>query len=105
MDFELDDDFDLEIENGDFVIDETGDLDIELLLMTAPGNWKQNPLTGFGINNVINGPLSVAQAREYERQIMLQLIADGFQVQTLDVIVGDNNQLQDINIEASRNEP
>jgi len=75
----LDDDLDLRIENGDFVIGPSDEQHIELLLRSAPGHWKKNPLIGANLAQDINGFFD----GEARKRIRLTLQADGYTTERL----------------------
>ncbi len=63
--------------NGDFNIGFSDEQHIEDILMSAPGHIKNSPLTGVAIVKYINSPLSPATVSKLEKDIKLQLTADG----------------------------
>ena len=75
IDVMLDADFDLLIENGDFVLGHDEAQRAALIIATYPGNWKQWPLTGVGQARLLNGPID----GQLRRDITMQLQADGLQ--------------------------
>lgn len=74
-------DFDLEIKNGDFVIGDSENQSVELLLVSSPGDWKQYPQVGCDIQKSLKGNIS----RFLERNISVQLQADGFKIDSLEI--------------------
>lgn len=56
QDILLDADFELLIERGDFVVGESKEQDIALILDSMPGAWKQHPLLGVGIRKNLSMP-------------------------------------------------
>ncbi len=72
---------DLEISNGDFVISDSSEQSVKLLLISKPSDFKENPQIGCDLQNALKGKIS----RFLERNIIVQLEADGFKVETLDV--------------------
>ncbi|MEO6901543.1 MAG: oxidase [Bacteroidia bacterium] len=72
----LDDDNDLEIQNGDFVISLSDQQHVVLILNTTVGEWKLSPLTGVGIQKYIS---SSGQQQTLKRSIEVQLQADGYE--------------------------
>jgi hypothetical protein len=81
MDIKLSEDFDLIIENGDFVIN-TNDLQQrqELLLLTDKSEWRESPLIGVGAANYL---LDDKDAAALSAEIKRQFEADGQQVSLL----------------------
>lgn len=94
----LDDNNDLLIKNGDFVIRESDSQHIQLIIESAFGSWKQFPLCGVGINKYIK---SSGQQSALKREIRVQLEADGM---TNVNITSNSSELFDLTITADRNE-
>ncbi|WP_348814061.1 hypothetical protein [Flavobacterium maritimum] len=74
-DFLLDDNGNMLIANGDFVIGDSEAQDVELLIKSSKGAWKEHPLTGVGIAQLIK---SKATEVRIKRDINEQLMLDGF---------------------------
>lgn len=53
-DFLLDDNFDLIISQGDFMVGDTEETDIELLLYCSPGQNRLYPESGIGLFKYLN---------------------------------------------------
>jgi hypothetical protein len=68
-------DYDLAISDGDFVIGESDNQHIELIIQTATGAWKQFPTLGVGI---IRYSGSTGQINTLRREINVNLKADGY---------------------------
>lgn len=81
IDLIYDENKELLIKDGDLVLGESDYQHVELLLSTEPGEWKESPLTGVGINKHINGKLD----GDLKRLIALQLEADGFQASGIEI--------------------
>jgi len=66
----LDTNYDASVQNGDFAIGESTRQHQQLLLVTQPGEWKQNPTIGIGIENFLldDGNLSRDLTAEVRRQ-------------------------------------
>lgn len=92
-DFIIEDD--LEIENGDFRIDEASQQNLTHILLSQKGSFKEYPILGVGLTRYINSPDSTARLR-LENEIDKQLIYDNFNVKTLDV-----NDLKNIKIDGN----
>ena len=75
-DFLLDDNLDLRIANGDFVIGESDRQHQRLLLVTDKGMWKENPATGVGVDRYLESEDPGLLLRE----IRLQFSKDGMTV-------------------------
>jgi len=63
----LDTDNDILIKNGDLVIGDSKEQEVNLLLLTQAGDWKHDPLAGVGLLELINEELS-----EYEMKQVLK---------------------------------
>jgi hypothetical protein len=63
--------------DGDFNITECDEQNIRSVLLAHPGHFKMSPLIGVGIQQFQNAPLSPAGIASLEREIILQLQADG----------------------------
>ena len=68
-------DYDLAISDGDFVVGESDNQHIELIINTATGAWKQYPTLGVGI---IKYSGSTGQINSLRRDININLKADGY---------------------------
>ena len=77
----LDDDGDLKIINGDFVIGEAEVQSVERLLISKPGEWKEFPQVGCDIKKSMNGSIG----RFLERNVRVQLESDGFSIEKLNI--------------------
>lgn len=73
-DFLLDDSGDLLITNGDFEVGESSMQEIQDLIMSYPGWWKQFPLAGCAAPNYINSP---GTGQGLSNSITQQLKLDG----------------------------
>jgi hypothetical protein len=71
----LDEDDDLLIEGGDLVVDESAEQEVGLLLRTNQGDWRNNPLTGFGLDRRTRNEVN---RTEFARDLQGQLELDGF---------------------------
>jgi hypothetical protein len=75
-DFELNSENDLMIVNGDFHIGSSANNDIQLLIVSTPGDWRQYPKCGADATSEINS----SDAYAFKLRIEEQLRADGFEV-------------------------
>ncbi|PIF44928.1 hypothetical protein CLU96_1927 [Chryseobacterium sp. 52] len=75
----LTEDYDLQIKNGDFVIGDSQEQSVELLLLSKQGEFKNNPEAGCDILSAKNGIIE----RFLDREIRVQLDADGFQLDNM----------------------
>lgn len=95
-DFILGGDDDIQIKDGDFVVDESDAQHIQHIIMSSPGDWKQFPFIGLDTIAHINAPeTDIDKLRKY---IKLQLQSDGYNVEEISI-----NSFEDINIKAERN--
>lgn len=75
---------DLQVVNGDFFVGDSQNQSVEWLLKTMQGEWKQHPEAGCGLSKAQNGVID----RFLNRNIRVQLQADGFFVEKLNI--GEN---------------
>lgn len=78
-DFQLDNNHDLKITNGDFVIADSTDQNVELIFRITPGELKEHLETGVAIDRAINGNID----RFLDRTIRVQMAADGYAIDKL----------------------
>lgn len=90
QDILLDTDHLPQIANGDFVCGDSDDQHVELLLMATPGQFKENPLVGVGLQKYINKPTTTSV--QMKRNITVGLAADGYKVTKL-IPVGGSFEL------------
>lgn len=95
-DVSLSDSLDLEIENGDFLIKESDQTHIYLLMKTFQGSWKQFPLVGLGIDYYI---ASSGTRNLLARAMTVQMESDDYKVNEI-IINGDSSYY----IDAERND-
>lgn len=69
-------------ENGELVIGDSEQQDVELILATRPGDWKEHPTTGVNIHQYIKSREAQATVA---REVILQLKEDGFKVSKVEV--------------------
>ena len=86
IDILLDASNDLAFYNGDFKVGGADMHHIEVLLISAPGSFKQSPLTGANIRSLVSGKVDVAARRD----IKVQLAGDGYKVKNVSI---DNGTL------------
>lgn len=84
---------DIEIKNGDLVVGESTYQEIELLLTTKKGEWKQNPLVGGNLQQFLKQREGRTAAL---KEINIQLRNDGFTINKISI---SNNKL---NVDAER---
>lgn len=85
LDILLDETGDLAIERGDFVVGESDQQHLVLLLQTTQGEWRQDPLVGVGLARYLSSPYGPAQAAELSRNLSIQLQRDGYTIIELDL--------------------
>jgi hypothetical protein len=73
----VDDDLFISELSGDFVIAESDQQHISDILRSYPGEWKENPEIGVGLRGYFE---SAGKEQEIERNILVQLKADGYNV-------------------------
>lgn len=79
-DFLLDENGDLLIQNGDFVIGESNDQEVATLLQLNKGELKEFPILGPGLIRLINGNISEIELKQI---IKTELKRDGKSYQEL----------------------
>ena len=72
----LNNEYEVQVQNGDFLAGVSDNQHIALILATHAGEWKQYPLTGVGIDDVANDE----RFQYWENKIAAQLKADGLVV-------------------------
>ena len=72
----LNNEYEVQVQNGDFLTGVSDNQHIALILATHAGEWKQYPLTGVGIDDVANDE----RFQYWENKIAAQLKADGLVV-------------------------
>ncbi|WP_233860988.1 hypothetical protein [Tenacibaculum piscium] len=77
----LDQDGDLMLVNGDFVIGDASEQSVAQILISKSGQWKEYPQIGADIQKSQHGKID----RFLERNISVQLASDGFNVDTLEI--------------------
>ena len=79
----FDNDYDLAVLNGDFEIGESVEQEVEDIIISFPGWFKQFPLVGVSAPLYLKGP---ANLQNLQRNIQLQLQGDGKQVQQYSLV-------------------
>ncbi|WP_282628804.1 MULTISPECIES: hypothetical protein [Empedobacter] len=87
-DFKRTDEQDLEIINGDFVIDESDQQHIEDIFIAQKGEFKEFPQLGFGAINYLKTTIS---PYKFERDLRIQLEYDNYSNPTIDTTNGIEN--------------
>ena len=94
-DFKLNKNMDLEIKDGDFVTGDTDQQNIELILLSHKGSFKEYPILGVGITDYLKSPEIMSRLR-LENEISNQLEYDNFFTKAIDV-----NDLENIHIDGN----
>ncbi len=81
----LNTDGDLLVVDGDFAIGESNGDDIQLIIASTPGDWKQYPSCGANATAEINN----SDAYPFKLRIEEQLKADGFTVNSVKLNNGE----------------
>lgn len=97
IDVLLDDEMDLAIEGGDFVLADSEDQHQQLILIASQGSFRESPLTGVNVARYIKTGFTQAQIDTLKQKIRLQLQYDGY-VRSIVKI----NSFEDIQINAER---
>ncbi|MGJ1198828.1 hypothetical protein ACR777_05330 [Sphingobacterium spiritivorum] len=74
----LNDDFDLLIENGDFVYGESDEQHLQLIALLEPGQLRYSPLTGLSLFQRLQSPLNKIQQDRLRKDVYEQVEFDGY---------------------------
>lgn len=96
-DIMLNEERDVLIQNGDFVIAPSDAAHIEHLLLAWKGNYREFPLCGVGVARYLNASYNIESRAELKRDIQLQMQVDGYRKIEIDIKSFDN-----IRIDGSR---
>lgn len=83
--------FELELSNKQLSIGTTNEQNVQLILLTNKGEWKEHPVLGAGLLSYLH---SNASDMQIQRQIRLQLSLDNIKPKTLKV----NNKILTIEL-------
>lgn len=83
--------FELELSNKQLSIGTTNEQNVQLILLTNKGEWKEHPVLGAGLLSFLH---SNASDMQIQRQIRLQLSLDNIKPKTLQV----NNKILTIEL-------
>jgi hypothetical protein len=86
----FDDSWDLSVSNGDFAVGESTLQEVEDLIMSYPGWWKEYPLAGCAAPNYINSP---GTGQQLSNSINQQLKLDGKTLSSFSASVNANGTL------------
>ena len=73
----LDEDFDMQAKDGDFIVGDATLQHQQLLLLSQKGEFKQSPYVGVGISNFL---LDDANVHELHQEIQNQFEIDGMKI-------------------------
>ncbi len=76
----LDENMDVQVANGDFVIGDATLQNQKLLLLSEKGEWKQSPEMGVGLRSFL---LDDATVHELHQEIQKQFSLDGMKVKSI----------------------
>lgn len=93
----LDNDMDLAIERGDFVVGDAEEQHQQLILIASPGSFRESPLNGVNIITYLKTGFTQAQIDSLKQKIRLQLQYDGYARSVVEI-----NSFEDIQINAER---
>jgi hypothetical protein len=79
----LNDDYSLKCVNGDFATGDSDAQNVDLLLTSTKGSFKESPAVGVGLINFLKK--NVSSLREIRREIMVQLQNDGYKASNFEV--------------------
>lgn len=86
---------DLLIQNGDLVLGESNTQNVFDLINSAPGEFKQYPSIGLGINSYLNANVDETSLTQ---KIQIQLNGDGFNTQKMIVSFDNTNDTETIDV-------
>ena len=89
QDFLLDDEGDLLIQNGDFIVGSSDVQHVEDIINSFVGEWKQYPILGVGLLRYLNSE----NAQQASTNIKQQLQSDGYSLQSVSVNIDSDNNL------------
>lgn len=93
-DIALDDDLDLKIVDGDFVISESDQQNIQLIFLSHKGEFKQWPLLGFGASMFLKQ--GDFEKNEFLRALKENLAYDGYDDTDINIDNGFDNLIIEI---------
>ena len=99
-DFLLDSSGDLDIANGDFKVGKSDQQHVVDIIESYAGWWKEYPTLGVGVQNYLN---SNGNNQQLARNIIVQLVSDGFTVSNPEISLNTDGTFT-INPNATRDE-
>lgn len=82
IDFLVENDNVLRIENGDFVVGLSDVQHVDHIITAQPGEFKQFPLVGFGVQNYLK---TNTPETKFKRDLRVQLNYDGYIYPNIDL--------------------
>ncbi len=70
---------DIIIEDGDLVVGDSDRQHIEHILVAAPGHYKQNPLVGANITQMLSGPIGLSEKQNIKKALQ----SDGYNAKNI----------------------
>jgi len=95
----LDENYDLLINNGDFVVGPSDQQSILIIANTTLGSYKQFPLLGL---QIINYSASSGNGQSLSTNLRSQLTTDGFRVNSINIDTSDGVDQFTFTIDANR---
>lgn len=89
QDILLDNNNDLQLYNGDFVTDNSDQQHVEHIVHAQKGEYKNYPITGFGVVNYLKKTNRVKS--DFKRDLKIQLENDNYQNPKIDLSDGFEN--------------
>ena len=99
QDFLLDEDGDLLIQNGDFVVGNSDNQNVEDIISSFAGEWKELPFVGVGLIQYLKSQ----DGQKATNIIKTQLQADGFDVKSVQVKTQGDSMVVDFPLGIKRN--
>lgn len=90
----LDDDFDLQISNGDFATGDSDEQHLQKITLLDQGQVRFSPLTGLAIARKLQSPLGLKQQDGLRRDVYVQLEMDGYNPNTANVTFGSEIEIK-----------
>jgi hypothetical protein len=85
----LNENYEIQIANADFVIGQSDEQHVECLVITEKGQIKFSPASGFGLYSRLKQRLQNTQ--QFVRELKIELDADGYTNAEIDISKGIEN--------------
>lgn len=82
-DYALDENGDLAIVDGDFVLEESDNFHIQDILIAQKGSFRFYPTLGVGLDNFLNSPIDSRTKNTLAKEIRKNLEQDNFKLRAL----------------------